>query len=118
MVQQIKAECIKNGITIKKLEEETGISINTIGKWDTNRPSIDRVIKVADYFGVSIDYLCSRSEDSDVAYASKPSDIELSADEKHIIELFRKASFSDRTRVCSILVDYEETEIKKAKSLA
>ena len=30
---------------------------------DENKPSVDRVQKVADYFGVSVDYLLSRTDD-------------------------------------------------------
>lgn len=54
---RIKGLCELNGITINKLENGAGITRGSIARWDTNLPSIDKVMKVADYFGVSTDFL-------------------------------------------------------------
>lgn len=42
---------------------ELGLGKNSITRWDENKPSVDRVQKVADYFGVSVDYLLGRTDD-------------------------------------------------------
>ena len=57
MLERIKNLCYRKEISIRQLERETGLADRTIGRWDTNMPSIDRVKKVAEYFGVTVDYL-------------------------------------------------------------
>ena len=57
LLERIKGLCARKEISIRQLERETGLADRTIGRWDTNMPSIDRVKKVAEYFGVTVDYL-------------------------------------------------------------
>lgn len=73
LFSKISDLCNDKGITIWKLEKVLGLGNATIRKWETAMPSVDKVQKVADYFGVSIDYLLDRK-----------SKIELSADSKII----------------------------------
>lgn len=68
MVQEIKALCKENGITVQGLALHFGWGANSINRWDDNRPSVDKVIRVADYFGVSMDYLCGRIDYSFLAH--------------------------------------------------
>lgn len=49
--------CKDKGITIAKLERETGISNGTIARWEKSSPVIANVKAVADYFGVTLDDL-------------------------------------------------------------
>ncbi len=65
MLERIKNLCNRKEISIRQLERETGLADRTIGRWDTNMPSIDRVKKVAEYFGVTVDYLLG-GEDSHI----------------------------------------------------
>lgn len=44
-------------ISIAKLEQELGFANATIRKWAKSSPSADKLLKVADYLGVSVDYL-------------------------------------------------------------
>jgi len=55
---RIKDLCSSRNITVAELERELGFSNSTIRKWgkDTS-PSIDKIIKISDYFGVSVDYI-------------------------------------------------------------
>ena len=58
LYERIKLLCSENHITIAELERELGFSNSTIRKWGKNiSPSINKVIKVADFFNVSLDYL-------------------------------------------------------------
>ncbi len=50
------------GLTIAELERKLGIANGTIGKWVRQKPSIDTLQKIADYFNVSTDYLLGRSQ--------------------------------------------------------
>lgn len=55
--EKVMELCKLNGVEKTTLEESCGFSQNSINKWKESVPSVDRIIKVADYFGVSIDYL-------------------------------------------------------------
>ena len=55
----------RSGISFFRLEKELHLGNGTIRAWDQNRPSIDKVDAVADYFGVSVDYLMGRNEPTD-----------------------------------------------------
>lgn len=54
--------CKKAGISIARLEAETGIGNGTIGRWKKSSPNIDNVKKVADFFGVTVDRLIANPE--------------------------------------------------------
>lgn len=55
--ERIKELCRKNNISIYKLETEMGFSHTTISKWEKVSPRVNNLKKVADYFGVTVDFL-------------------------------------------------------------
>ncbi len=57
MLENIKTICKAKGISIRQLEQEAGIASNTIARWDENKPSYDKVKKVAIVLGVTMDEL-------------------------------------------------------------
>lgn len=57
LVETIKQLCLKTGDTFASLEKKLHFGNATIRKWDKAMPSGDRLLKVAEYFGVSVDYL-------------------------------------------------------------
>ena len=59
MLEKIKELCKEKGMSISQLEQSLGFGNKAIYKWDEQTPGIDRVKKVADYFGVTVDYLIS-----------------------------------------------------------
>ena len=63
LYKRIKDLCIKHQITITKLESDLGFGNSSIKKWEkVSSPSVDKIVKVAEYFGVSTDYLLGRSD--------------------------------------------------------
>lgn len=56
-LERIKQLASEKGISISKLEKETGLANATIRKWETSNPQIDTLVKVARYFGVSVEEL-------------------------------------------------------------
>ena len=60
LVDQIKRVCAEKNIPITRLEKSCGFSLSTIRRWDSVVPGIDKVEKVADVLGCSIDELCGR----------------------------------------------------------
>lgn len=57
MYDRIKALCKQKGVTITGTEKELGFARGSLCKVDINKPSMERVNKLADYFGVSVEYL-------------------------------------------------------------
>ena len=57
MLENIKAIAKGKGLSLRQLEEVAGIGQNTMSRWDENKPSVDKVKKVADALGVTVDEL-------------------------------------------------------------
>lgn len=51
------------GLSVRELGNKLNIGPTTLYKWKKQTPKSDILIKVADYFGVSTDYLLGRSND-------------------------------------------------------
>ena len=51
------------GLSVRELGNKLNIGPTTLYKWKKRTPKSDILIKVADYFGVSTDYLLGRSDD-------------------------------------------------------
>lgn len=56
----IRTLCEKNGTSIKNLEKELGFSNGSLAKSATIKS--ERLQKIADYFGVTVDYLMTGEE--------------------------------------------------------
>lgn len=56
----------KYGVSAYKVAKETGVTQSTLSDWKRGRstPKSENMKKIADYFGVSIDYLMTGKEDS------------------------------------------------------
>lgn len=65
---RVKELCQQRGITLHVLETKIGLSVGATSKWRNGNPSADALIKVADFFGVSVDFLlgheCAKEENS------------------------------------------------------
>ncbi|MFS7207993.1 transcriptional regulator [Carnobacterium divergens] len=59
---RVKKLADKQKITIVELEEKVGFSRNSLYSWKKNNPSSEKLEKVADFFGVSTDYLLGREK--------------------------------------------------------
>lgn len=57
---RIRAAAAARGLTVAETERRAGVSNGTISKMRTSSPSIDKVLKLADALGVSLDSLCGR----------------------------------------------------------
>ena len=54
----------EKALSRKELAEKLGVSVRLISYWENNQRECDfnMLIKIADYFGVSIDYLLGRED--------------------------------------------------------
>lgn len=52
----------KKGYSLQKVAKDAGLGINSIYKWKTQNPQIDKVEAVAKVLGVSVDYLLGKND--------------------------------------------------------
>lgn len=67
LIEKVKALCEMHGETLASLERKMDFGNGTLRKWDTTTPSGDRLLKVANYFNVSVDYLLGREKSPDTS---------------------------------------------------
>lgn len=79
-------------MTVAQLERELGFSNGSIAKWERTSPSIDKVQKVADYFGVSIDYIQGKTDDAN------PQELEVPEVLKKVLVAFNKQGIDELTQ--------------------
>lgn len=56
LYDKIKTLAAEKGVTISQMEEDLELPDRNTCKWNTVLPRVDTLKKVADYFGVSIEY--------------------------------------------------------------
>ena len=91
LVERIKLKCQENGTNIRRLEEATGMGNGTIRKWDTQCPSYDKVIKVANYLNVTINWLLFEKEAAD-----------LTPEERELVDCYRQANDQGKRSIMGI----------------
>lgn len=58
----IKKKCKEKGININQLEKELRFGTGSISRWGQSSPSIEKVVAVADFFGMTLDEICGLSQ--------------------------------------------------------
>lgn len=66
-LEKIKELALKRGISLQKVAEDLGYSINYLYTLKEKTPKSDRLQEIADYFNVSTDYLLGRTENPAIA---------------------------------------------------
>ena len=98
-------ECKRKGITPNSLAKELNISQPTMSGWKKGSPpNSERLIAIADYFGVSTDYLLGRSGADPV----------LPEDEQRLLNNYRKASAERKQIIQDIAEGAGEPEQQKS----
>ena len=59
---RLKKLCDEQGISVNTLEEKIGLGKNTLYSWKKKIPTGANLIKVAEYFDVTTDYLLGRTD--------------------------------------------------------
>lgn len=65
MLKTIRNIAKQKGIPLAKIERACELGERSLYRWDTNYPSVDKVKKVADYLGVTVDDLLKEEEEND-----------------------------------------------------
>ncbi len=98
--ENLKKLRVLKSLTQSDMAEILGISLSSYQKYERDKncvtPSLDVLLRIADFFGVSVDYLLGREP------ATDPFDmLQLPEDQKSVMERF--ASFPDDVR--AIILD-------------
>ncbi len=104
IVERIKSLCITENITIKELERIIQISNGSIRHWNEKTPSVERVLLVADYFKVSLDWLVTGKESG-----------KLTPEEQQLIDYYRKADDRGKRSILRT-AESESTELESSAS--
>lgn len=62
LLERVKMLCNENGISQRTLEKELELGNGALSKWGKSSPSTDALQKIADFFGVSLDWLTGNSD--------------------------------------------------------
>lgn len=93
--ERIKELAKKRGFSLNQVEEKLGYSKNTLYSLKRQKVSSDRLQEIADYFGVSTDYLLGRTDNPAIAGEKIP-DQEIELDDlDNRIMLFDGKPLSD-----------------------
>lgn len=57
LYENVMELCREKNIRVARLEKEAGLGNGTVRGWESATPSVATLQKVADYFGVTLDYL-------------------------------------------------------------
>ena len=91
MVERIRRLCEEHGTTFGALEKKLGFANGSLRKTDGKIQSV-RLKMIADYFGVSMEYLMTGSEASKEPFT---------ASERELLRLFQSMDADSRTELLS-----------------
>lgn len=101
-------------LTQKEVAAAVGGSQSNLAKWEKEKlhPPADMVIKLADFFGVSTDYLLGRTDELDDIILNKPI---LTKEENILITLYRNMNNEQKARLVAYGEGIMSEETSKSK---
>lgn len=106
-LQSMKQIAKEKRFSIASLERACGFSEGAIKRWSNITPGIDKVEKVADVLGCSIDELCGRKTIENPAFvesAARQLVAEYNDDDMMMLQAFHTLSDADRLQVMNLLM--------------
>lgn len=84
------------------LAEKIGTSQRNIGRWENgeNEPSYSQLVKLADFFNVTLDYLVNREDDFGNVTINSPMQ-ELTYLEQRLLTSFNKLDIDEKEKIIS-----------------
>lgn len=121
--ERIKSLCDVRGITIYRIEKDCNLGNGSIMKWENSSPKVENVVKVADYFDVSVDYLLGRKKpvQESTFPIQRPNTLPFTDDELNIImenkegtkyfeQIISKLDTQQKIYVLSWLIGYAQNQ--------
>ena len=100
---RLRALIESRGNYIYEVAQDLGVSIPTLHRYlgGQRKPDLAYVLRIADYFGVSVDWLIGRSDDKFNHFTKETNEI---------ANLYSAASDDDRAVVQAVLAKYKNKE--------
>lgn len=106
MVKNLKSERTKKGISQHQLGEIIGLSQQSIHKYETQliEPDISTLIKLADFFGTTVDYLIGHKSTTQNEFTP------LTEEETTLINLYRNLKKNEKNSILMVINNYLSKE--------
>lgn len=94
--ERIKTLCKEKGITVNKLEKTLGFGTGYVAKLDNSTPNAAKIKMIADFFGVTVDFLMTGEK------AEIPN-IDFTTEYGMLIEMYSKINKEQKTAVLNLI---------------
>lgn len=129
LVNRIEKRIKEKGTNFKRVEQELGLGNGTIKRWSTQSPRLDKLVPVAEYLQVSLDYLVFGSSVSETSTNGDRPDLEaekerqgltcdglpLAEDEVDLVAMYRLLPPSHREEIFDLVYFKYKREVEEKK---
>ena len=129
LVNRIEKRIKEKGTNFKRVEQELGLGNGTIKRWSTQSPRLDKLVPVAEYLQVALDYLVFGSSVSETSTNGDRPDLEaekerqgltcdglpLSEDEVDLVAMYRLLPPSHREEVFDLVYFKYKRHVEEKK---
>lgn len=129
LVNRIEKRIKEKGTNFKRVEQELGLGNGTIKRWSTQSPRLDKLVPVAEYLQVSLDYLVFGSSVSETSTNGGRPDLEaekerqgltcdglpLSEDEVDLVAMYRLLPPSHREEIFDLVYFKYKRHVEEKK---
>lgn len=129
LVNRIEKRIKEKGTNFKRVEQELGLGNGTIKRWSTQSPRLDKLVPVAEYLQVSLDYLVFGSSVSEASTNGDRPDLEaekerqgltcdglpLSEDEVDLVAMYRLLPPSHREEIFDLVYFKYKRHVEEKK---
>jgi transcriptional regulator with XRE-family HTH domain len=108
----------QSSILQKDLSAELKIGISTLSQYETNKrePDIQTILRIADYFNVSVDYLLGKTDEPKPNIVKYDPELLFSDNEFNLVKNFRKADLNIQEAAYDMLEKSAKKGIDGAKN--
>lgn len=108
MLENLKALREATGTTQKQLADAVSVSQQSINKYENHNiePDISTLIRIADFFHTSVDYLighCDRRELTGAVYS-----VSLTPEERKLLDGYKRLSPREKQSICLVMENYRD----------
>lgn len=129
LVNRIEKRIKEKRTNFKRVEQELGLGNGTIKRWSTQSPRLDKLVPVAEYLQVSLDYLVFGSSVSETSTNGDRPDLEaekerqgltcdglpLSEDEVDLVAMYRLLPPSHREEIFDLVYFKYKRHVEEKK---
>lgn len=111
--ERIKELCNERGLSMYRVERDCGFGNGSIMKWENSSPKVENIIKLADYFEVSVDYLLGRervAEENAILADKIDFDISTNYGADYLEKIYKELDEKQKVFVISWLVGYAKSQ--------